>query len=410
LTYDQIRSVTSGESDIEKCDKILANYRQQDVVYALMTHLKEREGELKRITEQRNLSLKLKMAAETANQQLQGALSIQRNLLDAKEITIKSLEDKLEKCEAVKGGESRIKELTAEVTSLKEEREKVKDAYHKVLTDRDDTINELKAQIEELNEKVTKAADAKKSSRQSKDEDQIQELESKLQTSEQALTSLQTEFEEMEEVVKRKDWMITSMKQENEDQRHREDNLHTHIATLQQSIDTYESRFMGKGIDVPIVLAKLSDSEARSKELAETMCQMEIQMSVMRMEFRKHGLDLEKIEMDFPIKSIQGVEENHVVNDDEERQPPSLQDEALDGEDNETATLDSILEPYDPFGQGDRDDISLLKQDVKDGIETIMDGGFCRCACARGMEMRDEPEMLDIDAVYTDASDTFDED
>jgi hypothetical protein len=26
------------------------------------------------------------------------------------------------------------------------------------------------------------------------------------------------------------------------------------------------------------------------------------------------------------------------------------------------------------------------------------------------MEMRDEPEMLDIDAVYTDASDTFDED
>ena len=81
-------------------------------MYALMTHLKEREGELKRITEQRNLSLKLKVAAETANQRLQGALSIQKNLLDAKEITIKSLEERLEKSEALKGGEARIRELS----------------------------------------------------------------------------------------------------------------------------------------------------------------------------------------------------------------------------------------------------------------------------------------------------------
>lgn len=155
-SYEQMRTAASGESEMEKCDKILSNYRQEDVFYALMTHLKEREGELKRITEQRNLSLKLKLAAETANQQLQGALSIQRNLLHAKEITIKSLEDKLEKCLALTGGEDRIKELSAEVNSLNEEREKVKDAYHKVLTDKDDTIADLKAQLDETNEKLAK--------------------------------------------------------------------------------------------------------------------------------------------------------------------------------------------------------------------------------------------------------------
>jgi hypothetical protein len=183
---------------------------------------------------------------------------------------------------------------------------------------------------------------------------------------------------------------------------------------MQESIDTYESKFMGKGIDVPIVLAKLADAECRSKELAETMCQMEIQMSVMRMEFRKHGLDLEKIEMDFPVKNIGGEEADGDVRfccaEDEKRQPPSIADDDM-------ATLDSILEPYDPFNteQDDhKDDLSLLKQDVKDGIETIMDGGFCKCACAQGLDMRDDEEAddepLGIDAVYTDASDTFDED
>lgn len=412
-SYEQMRTAASGESEMEKCDRILSNYRQEDVVYALMTHLKEREGELKRITEQRNLSLKLKLAAETANQQLQGALSIQRNLLHAKEITIKSLEDKLEKCLALTGGEDRIKELSAEVNSLNEEREKVKDAYHKVLTDKDDTIADLKAQLDETNEKLAKA-EKKRSKSTTSTEAQLQDLETQLEEATLESSNLKTLTEELSKVIKRKDWMISSIKQENEDQRHREDNLHTHIAMMQESIDTYESKFMGKGIDVPIVLAKLADAECRSKELAETMCQMEIQMSVMRMEFRKHGLDLEKIEMDFPVKNIGGEEADGDVRfccaEDEKRQPPSIADDDM-------ATLDSILEPYDPFNteQDDhKDDLSLLKQDVKDGIETIMDGGFCKCACAQGLDMRDDEEAddepLGIDAVYTDASDTFDED
>jgi hypothetical protein len=416
-----MRTSASGESEMEKCNKILSNYRQEDVVYALMTHLKEREGELKRITEQRNLSVKLKVAAETANQQLQGALSIQRNLLDAKEITIKSLEDRLEKCLALTGGEDRIKELAAEVTSLNEEREKVKDAYHKVLTDKDDTIADLKAQLDTMNEKLEKAGKKRSKSAASSTESQLQDLETQLQETTLESSNLKTLTEEMSKIIKRKDWMISSMKQENEDQRHREDNLHTHIALMQETIDTYESKFVGKGVDVPIVLAKLADAECRSKELAETMCQMEIQMSVMRMEFRKHGLDLKKIDMDFPVKSIGGEADGedtvvggrcNAANDEEKRQQPSIGDD-------DTATLDSILEPYDPFNteQDDhKDDLSLLKQDVKDGIETIMDGGFCRCACAGGLEMRDDEEAdeddepLGIDAVYTDASDTFDED
>lgn len=386
-------------------------------MYALMTHLKEREGELKRITEQRNLSLKLKVAAETANQQLQGALSIQKNLLDAKEITIKSLEERLEKSEALKGGEARIRELSEEVAGLTEERERAKEAHQKVLTDKDDIISQLKAQVTELTDKLesTKKKKTSKSINGKDHEWQLEDLESKLQACTEENTNLETQIEEMSNAIKRKDWMISSMKQENEDQRHREDNLHTHIAGMQETIDTYESQFMGKGVDVPIVLAKLADAECRGKEMAETMCQMEIQMSVMRMELRKHGLDMEKIEMDFPIKSIGDDDATYLDADDEERQPPSMTDD-VSVDDNDTATLDSILEPYDPFNtdQDDhKDDLSLLKQDVKDGIENIMDGGFCRCAYDKGIETRDDElddEILDIDAVYTDASDTFDED
>ena len=407
LTYDQICSNTRGGSEIDQCEKILSTYRQEDVVYALMTHLKEREGELKRITEQRNLSLKLKMAADTTNQQLQGALTIQKNLLNAKEITIKSLEDKLEQCQALKGGEEKIKELTHEVASLNEEREKVKDAYHKVLTDKDDTITELKNQVQELSDKLA-MSEKKKSSRHSRPfEEQVDELESKLDETVNENSKLKSELEELDKAIKRKTWMIDSMKQENEDQRHREDNLHTHIKGMQQIIDTYESKFIGKGVDVPMVLAKLADAETRSKELAETMCQMEIQMSVMRVEFRKHGLDLEKIEMDFPVASIGRDGQDRESCDDERRQPPSLDEVSV----NDTATIDSILEPYDPFGKG-QDDISLLKQDVKEGFDNMMDAGLCRYACgAKGIEIEDEmDELLDIDGVYTDESDSDTED
>ena len=407
LTYDQICSTTRGESDIDQCEKILSTFRQEDVVYALMTHLKEREGDLKRITEQRNLSLKLKMASDTTNQQLQGALSIQKNLLQAKESTIKSLENKLEESEALKGGEEKIKELTHEIASLNEEREKVKDAYHKVLTDKEDTITDLKDQVQELSDKLAKC-EKKKSSRHSKPyEEQINELESKLEESENENSQLKSELEEMDKAIKRKAWMIDSMKQENEDQRHREDNLHTHIKGMQQIIGTYESKFIGKGVDVPMVLAKLVDAETRSKDLADTMCQMEIQMSVMRMEFRKHGLDLEKIEMDFPVASIGNDGQDRLSSDDERRQPPSMDEMSV----NDTATIDSILEPYDPFGNG-QDDISLLKQDVKKGFDNMIDAGLCRYACgAEGIEMEDETDLsLGIDAVYTDATDTDVED
>lgn len=415
LTYEQICTAASGD-EVEKCKKILSNYRQEDVVYALMTHLKEREGELKRMTEQRNLSLKLKVAAETANQQLQGALSIQKNLLDAKEITIKSLEDELEKSQALKGGEDRIRELNEEVASLAEEREKDKDAHHKILIEKDDTINELKVQVTELHDKLKSAEKKKtiKSARSTDYQSQIEDLESKLHESAEEKNELRTKIEELSELIKRKDWMITSMKQENEDQRHREDNLHTHIAGLQETIDTYEAKFVGKGIDVPIVLAKLADADCRSKTLAESMCQMEIQMSVMRMELRKHGLNLEKVEMDFPFKVGADVRGEDIVDDtvdaaDEgRREPPSI---AEDG----SVELDSILEPYDPFNtdaDDHKDDLSLIKQDIKDGIQNIMEGGLCRVACAKGIDMRDDESdgHFDIDAVYTDASDTFDED
>ena len=94
------------------------------------------------------------------------------------------------------------------------------------------------------------------------------------------------------------------------------------------------------------------------------------------------------------------------VTDEEKRTlPPSVYEDTMsideEDEDADTATLNSILEPHDPFGNGDRDDLSLLIQDVKDGIEDIQNGGLCRCACARGFERGGEP-VLEIDAVISE--------
>lgn len=387
-------------------------------MYALMTHLKEREGELKRITEQRNLTLKQKLAADMANQQLQGALTIQRNLLDAKEKTIKSLEHKLEKeSEAARSmshaSEDEVKQLTEEVLSLNQEIGTIKQAYKEALADKDTAICELQSEIEDLTAQFAKV-EKKKSSQYSRDlEEQVEELEAKLEEAEKENSEFQTLVEDLEKQVKRKDWIISSLKQENEDQRHREDNLLVHIRGLQQTIDTYETRFMGKGIDVPIVLAKLQDAETRNKELAETLTQMGTRMSTMRMVIRKHGLDFDDREMDFPVKDVTAMMTNLPtvmsqtdVTDEEKRTlPPSVYEDTMsideEDEDADTATLNSILEPHDPFGNGDRDDLSLLIQDVKDGIEDIQNGGLCRCACARGFERGGEP-VLDIDAVISE--------
>ena len=389
---------------------MLSNYRQEDVVYALMTHLKEREGELRRITEQRNLSLKLKLAADTSNTQLQDALSIQKNVLAEKEQTIRSLEEQPEQSRIVNGGEERIKELTEEVTALNEERIKVKDAYSKVMADKDDTISSLQATIDELTSKLTKLEKRKSSRHSTRDyESRIEQLEQQLEQSQQTSSDLELKLEESQKVVKRKDWMISSMKTENEQQRHREDNLHVHVQQMQTVISTYETQFCGRNVDVPMILAKLSDAEARSKELAEGMCQMEIQMSVMRMEFRKHGLDLEKIEMDFPVVGgTHGAEgEANAFNG----MPSTPLTPRTLGTEDDTATLDSRLDPYDPFGNG-KDDISLLKQDVKKGIKKFMDGGLCQIRCVQDVDIdtrEDERLTLDIDAVYTDVSTTFEE-
>ncbi|KAL3805662.1 hypothetical protein HJC23_005906 [Cyclotella cryptica] len=422
VSFAQISSAASNDSEVSvsmaQCNKILANYRQEDVVYALMTHLKEREGELKRITEQRNLTLKQKQATDMANQQLQGALAIQRNLLDAKEKTIQSLEHKLEKVgetarSTSHASEDKVMQLTEEVLSLNQEIVTAKQAHKGVLADKDNTICELKSEIEGLVSQIAKA-DRKKSSRYSRDlEEQVEELETKLGDAEKENAEFQIRVEDLEKQVKRKDWIISSLKQENEDQRHREDNLLVHVRGLQQTIDTYESRFMGKGIDVPIVLAKLQDAETRNKELVETLTQMGTQMSAMRTEGRKHGLDFDGIEMEFPIKDVTAMMMTSPtdttptgITDEEKRTfPPAIHDDIMsideEDEDADTATLNSILEPHDPFGKGDRDDLSLLIQDVRDGIEDIQNGGLCRCACSRGFERAGEP-LLDIDAVISE--------
>ena len=88
-----------------------------------------------------------------------------------------------------------------------------------------------------------------------------------LAVAEDAHATSKSTIEDLEKKVKGKQWVVKSLQEDGLLQRSREAHLLAHIKTLEEKLDTYERKFRGRGIDVPVLIAKLKDYEVRVRHL-----------------------------------------------------------------------------------------------------------------------------------------------
>lgn len=406
--YAHLQPAPSTDNSINttntaKCNEVLSNYRQQDVVFALMTHLKEKEGEIKKMSQEKTMALQQKLQGDAVVRQLQSAVSSQKCLLEEKEKMISKLNGG--GSASVAATEGRVKELTEELLALNAKNATTKSEFKRILKDREEKISKLKLEVCDLSTKV-EVAEKKSNFRYSDElEQELDDLEAKLDEANEKQTLSTIRIDEMEKEIKRKEWIIKSLQDENEAQRHRESHLLKHIATLDESLQTYETQFNGKEVDVPMVLAKLEDATKRSVEL-------EGKMKNLTAEYRK--LDLfaarKKLECATTTRTKKlGVVNGVIVefpqseNDANLGNPMDVDEKSLSNNsmesssssvlhtstfDDDAVTLNSMDDPFS--AKHNQDDISLLIQDVKNGIERIQEGAFCRTYASEKKWGRDQ--------------------
>jgi len=226
---------------VPNSNNTLNAFRQGDVVQAMMTQLREKESELTRLSEHRQALLKQYTISEQAKLQLQNKISSHNEVMAKKDAKIAMLEE---------GSSKHLAETNSR--------------YKRVVQERDDELSRLKSIVEDFKAKI----DEYEHSRQpSKLEEEVTKVKCDLAiASGEILTSYDT-IEQLEKKVKSKEWMIKTLKEENDQHRSRETELLSQINKLREGIQTYETKFTGRGVDVPMLLAKLRDYGARTKDL-----------------------------------------------------------------------------------------------------------------------------------------------
>lgn len=140
-------------------------------------------------------------------------------------------------------------------------------ACERLLREREDELSQIRPVMKALKVKVEgyETQDRERLLEQLREE--LASAKEELASAEQANQTSATTIEDLEKRVKGKQWMVKSLQEDSVVQRSRENHLLAHIATLNERIDTYEKKFKGKGVDVPLLIAKLKDYEARVKHL-----------------------------------------------------------------------------------------------------------------------------------------------
>ena len=228
---------------VPNSNNTLNAFRQGDVVQAMMTQLREKESELTRLSEHRQALLKQYTISEQAKLQLQNKISSHNEVMAKKDAKIAMLEE---------GSSKHLAETNSR--------------YKRVVQERDDELSRLKSIVEDFKAKI----DEYEHSRQpSKLEEEVTKVKCDLAiASGEILTSYDT-IQQLENKVKSKEWMIKTLKEENDQHRSRETELLSQINKLREGIQTYETKFTGRGVDVPMLLAKLRDYGARTKDLED---------------------------------------------------------------------------------------------------------------------------------------------
>lgn len=187
-------------------------------------------------------------------------------------------------------------------------------------------------------------------------------------------------MEGLEKKVKGKEWMIKSLQEESNDQRSRENHLLYHIKALNEKIETYETKFKGKGIDVPILLAKLKDYEVRTKDLqgqVRRLTNKKLNELVLRSSPVPHQFDNNKESNTVSRSNSEQDEAQQYEADNESK----ASNRSFSDDEEATFATNATDEMDDPFylksAQDEEDVLGDFLLDVKVGIESMKMEGLC---------------------------------
>eukprot|EP00581_Thalassiosira_minuscula_P006404 CAMPEP_0183736572 /NCGR_PEP_ID=MMETSP0737-20130205/49613_1 /TAXON_ID=385413 /ORGANISM="Thalassiosira miniscula, Strain CCMP1093" /LENGTH=419 /DNA_ID=CAMNT_0025970611 /DNA_START=9 /DNA_END=1268 /DNA_ORIENTATION=+ len=245
-------------------NNILKDFQHEQVVYALMDQLREKETQLAAITEQQKHLLRQHQITQESNKQLQGVVDLHNKALAEKDTRIAVLEKQLyEKqlnLERVGNGSAIAEASMRSLAETSTER-------RRIIEERDDELSNLRPMVANMKAKLDEYESKHDLRAVEELEEELANMKEELTLAENEVLASNNSIEELEKKIKGKEWMIKSLQEESLDQRSRENHLLAHIETLEEKIETYEAKFKGKGIDVPILLAKLKDYEVRVKDL-----------------------------------------------------------------------------------------------------------------------------------------------
>ena len=128
------------------CNNILQNFRQEDVVYALMTQLREKESELTIHAEQRQVSARQQQITEQSNIQLKSKIDLHNKVVAQKDTKIALLEQKL--AQEKKGNGSAIHE--ANLKHLTDTNAECK----RIMQERDDELSQLRPIMKQMKSRI----------------------------------------------------------------------------------------------------------------------------------------------------------------------------------------------------------------------------------------------------------------
>ena len=256
--YYSSRSPSVNSVTAAKTNNLNSNFRQDDVVYALMSQLRQKDVEISILTNQRSLLVQEKEIADQISLQYKKTVDMHNKVVAEKDTKIALLQQKL--YQERKGSGSAIAE--ANLSHLAE----TNTEYKRILKERDDELAHLHPLLNQLKSKIEEYSTKESVQYTQELENEVKKLKGGLIVATEETNTANSNIEDFEKKVKSKEWMIKSLQEENEDQRSRESRLTTQIKTLSETVQEYETKFEGKGVDVPMLLAKLKDYEVRTKD------------------------------------------------------------------------------------------------------------------------------------------------
>mmetsp|Transcript_2957 Transcript_2957/g.6411 ORF Transcript_2957/g.6411 Transcript_2957/m.6411 type:complete len:417 (+) Transcript_2957:204-1454(+) len=360
------------------CNNILRNFRQEDVVFALMTQLREKESELTILVEQRQVSLRQQTITEQSNQQLKSKVELHNKAVAEKDTKIALLEQKL--AQEKKGNGSAIAE--ANLKHITETNAECK----RILKERDDELSQLRPIMKHM--KSTIGEYEKKDSIQHTEKlvEELAKVKGELAIAKDQNTTSDSTIEQLEKKVKGKEWMIKSLHEDSGDQRSRENHLLAYVKNLNDKIDIYETKFKGKDVDVPMLLAKLKDYEVRTKDLqgqVRRLTNKKLNELVLRSLPIPHEIEETKkpnqqVEVDNQSEVSEPVEVDNQSEVSENSSYIGNSEQDMDEEgtldSNGTDEMDDIFSPKSAL---DEDVLGDFLSDVKVGIETLEMESLC---------------------------------